>query len=293
MIKRILSHIILCITSFTVVCGCINYTTTGIVESAPAKVVENDRDKQHIYEYVDFRNPVTKISESNSVSVPTNPATEYHDVEYPIIFYSAYEVAYNSEYKIPRWVKYELAQSETDGPYSRKGLKFCQDPSANVPQADDYDYRNSGWSKGHMAPAGDFKWSSKAMIESFYFTNCCPQNQSLNGGQWSTLEKKIRQWANKYGSVTVVTGPLVFENAYGTIGPNKVVVPDAFFKAVLAGEQSIAFVMYNKADNENMQKCAMSVDELENLSGLDFFSELDDTIEATVESNYTLRYWGL
>ena len=210
-----------------------------------------------------------------------------------LISYSGYEVMYNPEYKIPKWVKYELIPSETDGPYSRKGMKFCQDPSTDVPQADDYDYRNSGWSRGHMAPAADFKWSSQAMTETFYFTNCCPQNQSLNGGQWSTLEKKVRDWANRFGSVTVVTGPLVWENTYGTIGSNKVVVPDAFFKAVLAGEQSIAFVMYNRAENENMQKCAMSVDKLEELSGIDFFSELDDDLENQVEATYNLKNWGL
>ena len=130
---------------------------------------------------------------------------------------------YDPKYKIPKWVKYELMSTETDGPYSRKGLNFCQDPSANLPQADDYDYKNSGWSKGHMAPAADFKWSRQAMIETFYYTNCCPQNQSLNSGQWNTLEKKVREWANRYGSVTVVTGPLVWNNEYGAIGNNKVV----------------------------------------------------------------------
>lgn len=144
-----------------------------------------------------------------------------------------------------------------------------------------------------MAPAGDFKWSSTAMEETFYFTNCCPQNQSLNAGQWSTLEKKVREWANRYGRINVVTGPLVLDNQYGTIGYNKVVVPDAFFKAVLAGEQSIAFIMYNRPDNENMQKCAMSVDRLEEISGYDFFAELDDYLENRVEATYNLRKWSL
>lgn len=210
-----------------------------------------------------------------------------------VIEYLGYSVSYNKDRKIPNWVSYELLASETDGPYSRKGKNFRQDPSLRLPQAEDNDYRNSGWSRGHMAPAGDFKWSDDAMWDTFYFTNCCPQDQSLNAGQWSTLEKKVRDWANRFGSVRVVTGPLVWENSYGTIGYNKVVVPDAFFKAVLAGEQSIAFVMYNKSDNENMQKCAMSVDQLEELSGIDFFAELDDTLEPQVEAAYNLRNWGL
>ena len=213
--------------------------------------------------------------------------------DYDLIQYTGHLVSFNTETLIPNWVYYELVKSETNGDNTREGKNFRKDPDLQRPQAEDDDYRNSGWSRGHMAPAGDFKWSDKAMTETFYFTNCCPQNQSLNAGQWSTLEKKVRNWAKKYGKVLVVTGPIIGENIYGTIGDNNVVVPDAFFKAVVAGDQSIAFVMYNRPENENMQKCAMTVDELEKLSGYDFFSELDDEFENRVEASYKLSYWGL
>ena len=218
--------------------------------------------------------------------------TEFQ-IDYDLIQYTGHLVSFNTETLIPNWVYYELVKGETNGDNTREGKTFRKDPDLQRPQADDDDYRNSGWSRGHMAPAGDFKWSDKAMTETFYFTNCCPQNQKLNAGQWSTLEKKVRKWANKFGKVLVVTGPIIGQNIYGTIGDNNVVVPDAFFKAVVAGDQSIAFVMYNKPDNENMQKCAMSVDKLEKLSGYDFFSELDDEFENRVEATYTLSYWGL
>lgn len=210
-----------------------------------------------------------------------------------LIEYEGYTVSYNTEAKIPVWVKYELERSEVDGPYTRKGLNFRRDKTVDLPQASDDDYRNSGWSRGHMAPAGDFKWSEDAMGDTFYFTNCCPQNQSLNAGQWSTLEDKVRSWAKKYGKVVVYTGPIIGSNEYGTIGENQVVVPDAFFKAVLSGNQAIAFVMFNCAKNENMQKCSMSVDQLELLTGLDLFPELDDRVEEQIESTYSLKYWNL
>lgn len=210
-----------------------------------------------------------------------------------VIEYLGYSVSYNKERKIPNWVSYELLASETDGPYSRKGKNFRQDPSLSLSQADDNDYRNSGWSRGHMAPAGDFKWSDDAMWDTFYFTNCCPQNQSLNAGQWNTLEQKVRDWAKRFGKVYVVTGPIIGKNIYGTIGNNRVVVPDEFFKAVLANDQAIAFVMHNHNNNKNMQKCAMSVDDLEALTGIDFFSELDNNFENQVEATYNLRNWGL
>ena len=293
MTKQILSYFIAGVLSLTFVSGCINYTNTGTEQETPVQEVEVKESPKPVSGYTDFRNPTKKTSQDNTVSVPVNAPKKAQDKEYPIIAYSAYEVMYNPEYKIPRWVRYELLASETDGVWSRKGLKFTPDPSVSFPQAEDYDYRGSGWSRGHMAPAADFKWSSTAMIESFYFTNCCPQNLELNSGQWSTLEKKVRDWANRFGSLIVYTGPIVLENTYGTIGYNKVVVPDAFFKAILAGEQSIAFVMYNHNNNENMQKCAMSVDDLELLSGIDFFAELDDNLENQVEAAYNLRNWGL
>lgn len=216
----------------------------------------------------------------------------YKDGE-TLIEYEGYTVSYNDKLLIPNWVSYELTAGETDGPYSRKGMEFRQDRGIRTRQADTDDYRNSGWSRGHMAPAGDFKWSDEAMLETFYFTNCCPQDQSLNAGQWNTLEQKVRSWARKYGSVTVVTGPIVGKNSHGTIGRSKVVVPDAFFKAVLAGEQAIAFVMYNHNHNANMQTCAMTVDSLEKITGFDFFSDLDDKDEKRIEESYTLKYWGL
>lgn len=210
-----------------------------------------------------------------------------------LINYEGYTVCYNEDNLIPNWVSYELTAEEADGPFSRKGLTFRQDESLPLRQAENDDYRNSGWSRGHMAPAGDFKWSENAMKETFYFTNCCPQNQSLNAGQWSSLEKKVRGWAKSFGHVSVVTGPLIWENEYGAIGVNKVIIPDAFFKAILAEDQSIAFVMYNRPENENMQKCAMSVDKLEEISGIDFFAELEDDFENQVEATYNLRNWGL
>lgn len=210
-----------------------------------------------------------------------------------LIEYEGYTVSYNPETKIPVWVKYDLSADETDGPYTRKGKNFKQDAYVPLPQAHSDDYRNSGWSRGHMAPAADFKWSENAMTESFYYTNCCPQDESLNSGQWSTLENKVRGWAEKFGNVTVVTGPIIGKNINGTIGENRVVVPDALFKAVLADNQAIAFIMYNRSRNENMQECAMSVNQLEKISGLDLFQELDDKVEEKIESTYSLKYWGL
>lgn len=222
------------------------------------------------------------------------PAIESDDY---LIEYQGYVSSYDALTKTPEWVAYELTKDETYGDAVRDGKFFSPDDRVLLPQADDDDYRGSGWTRGHLAPAADFRWSDDAMWETFYFTNCCPQDEELNNGMWNTLEKKCRTWARRFGKVYIVTGPIIGDNRYGTIGDSHVVIPDAFFKAIMVQSgnhwQSIAFVMQNRSYNYNMQSCAMSVDELEELTGFDLFAAMDDAAEADMEKNYKLSFWKL
>jgi endonuclease G len=216
-----------------------------------------------------------------------------------IVQHGAYVSSYNTETLIPNWVAYELTAEETEGSRSREGMEFRKDPDLKgVPQAMREDYAGSGWTKGHLMPAADASFNSTAMGETFYFTNICPQDETLNAGDWQYLEKRVRQWANRYGSVWVVTGPIVGENRYGTIGEREVVVPDSFYKALLIRKKNgsysaIAFVMDNDDDRYYLKDCSMSVNELEALTGFDFFPGLDDTIEEKVEGTVRLSDWGI
>ena len=120
--------------------------------------------------------PTLISSERQSIELPQNTSSEN------IIRHFAYTVSFNPQTHLPNWVAYELTAYETDGPWTRKGLRFMPDPDCLGEQADREDYRNSGYSHGHLAPAGDMKWDSLAMIESFYYTNCIPQDAILNTG---------------------------------------------------------------------------------------------------------------
>ena len=217
--------------------------------------------------------------------------------EDPIIRHAGFTLAYDPDAKIPRWVAYELTAEETGGEAGRDELIFKMDPSYKRSQAMREDYSESGWTKGHMACAADFKWDSDAMEETFYLTNICPQAEALNNGDWNYLEKQVRNWARSFGRVWVVSGPIIGRNRYGTIGERDVVVPDAFFKAVLVsangGYRSIAFVMNNDAKRYYLDKCSMSVNELEKRTGLDFFPALPDEIEESVEAQYRPQDWGI
>ena len=214
-----------------------------------------------------------------------------------IIEYEGYVSSYNHKTLIPNWVAYELTDEELEGDVERGARQFSMDSDVKGRQAMREDYYNSGWTKGHMAPATDFRWSSSAMDDTFYFMNVCPQNEYLNGKDWEYLEGKVRHWARQYGKVWVVTGPIIGDNMYGTIGDRNVVVPDAFFKAVLVPDgkkySAIAFVMGNDSQRYWLKDCAITVDELEDITGIDFFPALEDSVENAVESRYSESDWGL
>lgn len=222
------------------------------------------------------------------------PAVTADDV---LITHSGYVISYNPATKIPNWVAYELTSEEASGTIERGDRGFSMDPDYKRPQAMREDYSKSGWSRGHMAPAADFRWDSDAMDETFYLTNICPQNFTLNAKDWNYLEGRVRSWAGRYGRVWVVTGPIVGTNMYGTIGEHEVVVPDAFFKAVLifkdGSYRSIAFVMGNDAERYYLRDCAMTVNELEGVTGIDFFPLLDDAVEDDVEAQKNFSDWGI
>ena len=215
----------------------------------------------------------------------------------PVIRHAAFILAYDADAKIPKWVAYELTAEETHGEAERDELFFKMDPSYKRSQAMREDYSDSGWTKGHMACAADFKWDVDAMEETFYLTNVCPQDEELNKGDWNYLEKQVRYWARHFGRVWVVSGPIIGSNRYGTIGDRDVVVPDNFFKAVLApgkkGYQSIAFVMGNDAKRYYLDKCSMSVNDLEKRTGIDFFAALPDDVEESVEAQYRPADWSI
>ena len=176
---------------------------------------------------------------------------------------------------IPNWVAYELTEDEVvNNPPPFRG-SFIPDPNVSYMQADGFDYRGSGWSRGHMAPAADFKWSKNAYNDTFYYTNCCPQNQEMNNGSWNVLENYVRKLAVRYGKVYVVTGPYIGFNKYGKIGNNGVVVPDGFFKALLVCKDEtyygIGFYMENVPQKQSLKDSYVSIADLELLTGIEFF----------------------
>lgn len=207
--------------------------------------------------------------------------------------YTGFNLSFNPKLHIPNWVAWELSPDETDGVNERSD-NFAPDTSVpGCPTLDDY--RRSGYDRGHMAPAGDMKWSQQAMSESFLLSNILPQNRKVNMGSWGKLEAKCRAWAKRLGPLYVVSGPVITPTPLERIGRTGVYVPRQLFKVIIAPNanprRGIAFLMPNTPFDGGMQACVVTIDSIEALTGHDFFASLPDPIEADLESQANFNAW--
>ncbi len=208
-----------------------------------------------------------------------------------IIQHTGYTVSYNDELKLPNWVAWVLTPERFNDVVSRTD-DFLPDPEMEDPVTTD-DYKHSGYDRGHMCPAADNKWNEQAMKESFYMTNICPQNHNLNRGDWKELEDACREWTYQNKTLYVVCGPLLYDRKHKTIGQHKVVVPDAFYKVVLSltPPKAIGFIYKNTSGNKPLDAYVNSVDQVERLTGIDFFPDLPDSVEQEVEAECEINDW--
>ena len=204
-----------------------------------------------------------------------------------------YTTLYNIKNRIPNWVAWHLTSAHADGVFPREN-SYYEDEDVPSPRSTNEDYRGSGWSRGHMCPAGDNKWDGVAMRESNLLTNMCPQHASLNSGLWNVIENDCRKWARKYGDVYIVCGPVLLNKEHETIGANKVVVPEAFFKVILRMNPqpaAIGFIIRNNEGKKKKDQFINTVDDVERITGIDFFPALPDDIENKVEAYANLDDW--
>ena len=253
---------------------------------------------------------VNTLYDTSTTEVTRSKVTEYelpaplNDRPEQILRRTGYTTSYNKETRCPNWVAWHLTKAHTYGRHQRKEELFTEDTDVE-PRATDADYYNSRYDRGHMCPAGDNKWSEQSMSQTFLLSNICPQNHGLNKNAWNDLEIQCRDWAREYNSVDIVCGP-VYRTATRSdgkmrasafqkyIGRNKVWVPDAFFKVVLCRSRqpkAIGFIYENRGGQQRMSDCMCSVDDIERITGIDFYPLLADDVENRIEARASLREW--
>lgn len=232
---------------------------------------------------------------------------EPHSDHY-IRHFKGFTLCYRESYEQAEWCAYKLEDSNL-----RKNAKRSNEfkPDYQIPtgSADLSDYRRSGYDRGHLAPAADFSFDKSFMNETFYLSNITPQDHGLNGGIWNDLESQVRRWAKRFGRVYVVTGPVLEKRAgqYKSIGPNKVAVPEFYYKVILAPRytsredrlsredtgriSAIGFIFPNEACEGSIYDYSCTVDEVERRTEIDFFDALEDYWEEKAESTVNLEHW--
>jgi endonuclease G len=212
-----------------------------------------------------------------------------------LINHGNYYLYYVEEHEQAAWVAYELTTSDAFSNMKRTD-DFREDSQITTGSAGLSDYRGSGYDRGHQIPAGDAKGSRRDMSETFYTSNMTPQSPTFNRSVMRDMEMMIRGFASDEKLLYVVTGP-VFQNNLGSIGANKITIPGAYYKVILdltPPMKMIAFLLPHKEDlSKDFTKSVTSVDRIENLTGIDFFSQLEDTLEDRLEASTEYSGWDI
>jgi endonuclease G len=206
-----------------------------------------------------------------------------------IVGHPFFRICYDTSLKAPVWTEYELRPGHLAGAPAPRRPDFRLDPSAAFPTASNADFRNSGYSRGHLVPAADFAGSVEARQATFFLTNVVPQHQSVNAGRWRMLENAVRRIAARADSVVVFSGPLFESEQTEFLAPGGVAVPTHTYKVLLAvhaGRRTMfaAIIPNGKNPPQPLNFFAVTVDEVERRSGFDFFDFLEDAEEAALES---------
>lgn len=249
---------------------------------------------------------VCDISETSAKNRYRELWSNLQEVGYPVISDTipnilleryCYTVSYNQETRQPNWVMWQLTGDHVMK--HKKGVWHEYREDSELPpeiRSSLDDYSGSGYDKGHMCPGGDCNWDDEGRSETFLLSNMCPQNPLLNRGDWKEIELACRKWAQQYGSIYIVCGPIFFKSQdHEKIGLNQLPVPEAFFKVVLctaySSPKGIGFICRNTDGNRKKDFYVNSIRQVERITGYRFFPQLEDSIKDRVYDMDDINIW--
>ncbi|PKQ43533.1 DNA/RNA non-specific endonuclease [Confluentibacter flavum] len=250
-----------------------------------------------IYGYEHFLKGEEKTILVDSGKKPKDDTNEYFlptSTTGQVIHHQGYSLSYSEPYEQAEWVAYELKKAHLSNSHFKRPY-FEIDEAVKTGAADWRNYKNSGYDRGHLCPAGDRNYSEFAHDETFLTSNISPQQHDFNSGIWNRLEQKVRYWASKYDGVFVVTGG-VLKGQMKTIGYENVAVPNQFYKVLIDNNtgdtKMIGFLVPHEASNKPLYEFVVPVDSIEALTGIDFFPELEDIFENRLEASSNYKDWS-
>lgn len=216
---------------------------------------------------------------------------------------TSFSLEYDKSKKHSRWVAFRFDNLTKLQNVGREDA-FDTDPSISAEyQRVQADFGKKGYDRGHICASADRLYSREVNEQTFYYTNMSPQRNSFNTGIWLTLEGQVQSWGRSCTSsdtLYVVKGGTIDkeEHIKGYIDNDRSKpIPKYYYMALLfkKGEsfKAIAFWMEHTDTQKSLKlsDCALSIDELEEKTGIDFFPSLNDNLENALESTYSLKSW--
>ena len=208
-----------------------------------------------------------------------------------------YVSGWSAEDRVPHWVAYRLFRVENPSS-SRPDIDFISDDRV-TPKVYHDDYTGSGYDRGHLAPSSAIgaRYGKDGQLETYLTTNLSPQAPNMNQRLWEALERlESNKFAQEFGEIWVITGP-IFADARLEI-PSDIRVPDAHYKIIIAEQsgryESLALIIPQHVYRaRKLGDFVVSIDEIEERTGLDFCSDLSSADEAVFESKIAGNTWPL
>lgn len=238
-----------------------------------------------------------KMQKVRADLLPMLPALQVGE---ELVHHEMMSLVYAEAYEQARWVGHIITPDVVNGIVGRTN-DFRPDPLIKTGSAVEQDYflkiiqpdsaivyDGFGYDRGHLAPSADFRWSEKALSESYFYSNMSPQLASFNRGIWSDLESTLRAYLyrNTSTQLFVFTGPVLRPGLpLITKAKNKVAIPEKFWKIALdlKNRKAVAFLVPQLPGGYPLTSFATSIDEIEKLTGIDFFPGLEDELENSLE----------
>jgi len=232
------------------------------------------------------------------IGKPELPITYLPTSNGEIVKHKHYTLSYIEKAEQAEWTAYILTRSSLKIPNVPRYDYFSPDPNVSTLSANHNDYSNSGYSRGHLVPAGDMAFDTLAMRETFYMSNISPQIRGFNGGIWRELEENVRDWAFSNDSLYVITGPVLEQTDLKSIGKSSVAVSSRFYKVILdysgLEKKGIAFIIPNEVSDRRLEDFIVPIDSVEQVTKLDFFNDMiNDQLEEQLESYVNPKLWKI
>jgi endonuclease G, mitochondrial len=209
------------------------------------------------------------------------------------IKHTHFTLSYNEGDELPSWAAYALT------PEMAKALgtvkeKYAEDPLVSTNSSSPKDYKDAGFVMGQLVPTEDMLLDLKTAQETYLMSNIVPQKVGFNKFLWKGLEQLTREWAKEGNTLYIAAGPVLADGPFGSFGKNKVAIPLRYYKVImdLNGERAIGFVFRVNTSSGTLTSYALTVDEVEKATGIDFFMNVPDDLEQKLESTLNLKKWN-